>query len=110
MDIATTLSNSKRKKIYFKMRMIGLLFSVVKFKILSISNANHKKLWKNYIIVNASFFAKIINSDTLLFLNYSSVILRLINELTKIVAKISLVLVSLQCFNCVIIYLNNMNI
>jgi hypothetical protein len=53
------------------MRMIGLLFSVVKLKFLSISNANHKKLWKNYIIVNASFFLQIIYSDTLLFLNYS---------------------------------------
>jgi hypothetical protein len=65
MDIATTLSNSKRK-IYFKMRMIGLLFSVVKLKFLSISNANHKKIMeKLHYCQRILFFAKIINSDAL---------------------------------------------
>jgi hypothetical protein len=40
------------------MRMIGLLFSVVKLKFLSISNANHKKLWKTTLLSTHPFFAE----------------------------------------------------
>jgi hypothetical protein len=42
MDIATTLSNSK-ENIFFKMHDRFIVFSG-KVKILSISNANHKKI------------------------------------------------------------------
>jgi hypothetical protein len=57
MDIATTLSNSK-ENIYFKMRMIGLLFSVVKLKFLSISNANHKKIMEKLHYCQRILFCK----------------------------------------------------
>jgi hypothetical protein len=78
------------------MRMIDFIVFSGKVKILSISKTNHKKIMENYIIVNASFFLKLLLILMPVISNYSNVILRLINELTKIVAKISLVLVSVS--------------
>jgi hypothetical protein len=65
-----------------------------KVKILSISMRIIKKLWKTTLLSTHPFLQKIINSDaSLVFQIILAVILRLINELTKIVAKISLFLV-----------------
>jgi hypothetical protein len=62
MDIATTLSNSK-ENIYFKMRMIGLLFSVVKLKFYQYLMRIIKNYGKTTLLSTHPFLQKIINSD-----------------------------------------------
>jgi hypothetical protein len=49
------------------MRMIGLLFSVVKLKFLSISNANHKKIMEKLHYCQRILFANIYSDALVIF-------------------------------------------